>query len=455
MRPLPLFAANPTARYRAPLMEHVFVMPILPILPIIFPILSILIILLVADCHQTALAQATKNACLSCHLGLKPELARCARQWTESAHAPVSVYCEECHGGNPNSSRMPNIGEGGFMGKPSKRAIPGICDHCHADVLYMQKYDIRVDEENPYKNSVHGQQLLEKNNQDVASCVDCHGSHDIRKPDDPKSKVNHRNIAETCARCHDDNNRMKPYGLPTNQLAQFKESYHGRILYRQIKGKNPRLVPSCPGCHGIHSGKPAGGNQVADACCNCHLNIKRYFQKSIHSLLLKKNQKPRCIDCHGYHNIPYPGEELFTGESSSHCGTCHPRQSQQYQNGLKLRAIIIQTRKFAEKSRDRIDKIKKDLGIDISSLNMKMDDALQTLEDAVKATHSQDLQTVSRIIQNTYKHIASIDQQISQHYQEVRQRKRWLCRVLFIIGVAFSLVAYQRNRIKNQGLKTL
>jgi len=437
-----------------PLMGHVLVISIQSILFILF-ILSILSMIILVDCHQVTWAQDSQNNCLNCHMGLKPELAQYARQWAESAHASVPVCCEECHGGDPRSSKTPDVGKDGFIGKPSKQAIPALCSRCHSDILYMQKYDIRVDEESQYKNSVHGRQLQEKNNHDAASCVDCHGSHDIRKPDDPKSMVNHYHVADTCARCHADSNRMKPYGLPTDQLTQYKKSYHGRILYQQIEGKNPRLVPSCPGCHGIHSGKPAGVAHVADACYNCHLNAKRYFQKSIHSLLLKKNQKPHCIDCHGYHDIPYPGEELFTGESASHCGTCHSPKSPEYQNGLELRDLIKQARRFAEKSQHRIDKIKKDLDIDISSLNLKMDDALQALDEAVKATHSQDIQTVSRIIRDAHKYINTIDQQIIRHYQENRQRKRWLARVLLLICAAFFLVAYQRHRIKNQRGKAL
>ncbi|MEW5802014.1 MAG: hypothetical protein AB1847_07905 [bacterium] len=433
MRLLPLLSANP-ARHIMPLLAHVFA-------------LHILSAFILVHC-QTALALTIQNSCLNCHLGLRPELAQYAHQWAMSAHALVPVCCEECHGGNPNSPKTPRIGEEGFTGIPSKQAIPALCNRCHADVLYMRKYDIRVDEENQYENSVHGQQLLKKNNPDVACCVDCHGSHDIRKPDDPRSRVNHSRIAYTCARCHSDINRMKPYGLPTDQIVKYKKSYHGKVLYQKVDSKNTRLVPSCPGCHGIHSGKPAGVTQVADACYNCHLNVKRYFQKSIHSLLLKKNQKPRCIDCHGYHDIPRPSEDLFTGETGFHCGSCHTPESPEYQNGIQIRALIEQAKRVTETGQSSINQVKRHLDIDISSLNMKMDDALESLNQAIKATHSQDVQTVSLIVQDVYKSISTLDQQVSKHYQEARKRKQWLARVLLLISAAFSLIAYQRHRLK-------
>jgi hypothetical protein len=35
-------------------------------------------------------------------------------------------------------------------------------------------------------------------------CVDCHGVHDIKKIDDPNSRVVHENLLTTCQRCHPD-----------------------------------------------------------------------------------------------------------------------------------------------------------------------------------------------------------------------------------------------------------
>ncbi|MEW6379459.1 MAG: hypothetical protein AB1611_07610 [bacterium] len=410
-----------------------------------------LLISLLLDCRMSL---AVRSSCLDCHLGsARPELARYAQQWLKSAHALVPVCCEECHGGNPASPKTPVIGKEGFIGSPGKRDIPALCDRCHADALYMRKHDIRVDEENLYKNSIHGRELLERDNQDAASCVDCHGSHDIRKPDDPQSTVSHQNIADTCARCHANRDLMEPYGLPTDQLTRYKKSYHGQIVYQQVEGGNPRLAPSCPGCHGIHGGKPAGVDRVSDACNNCHLNCKRYFQKSIHSLMLKKNGKPRCIDCHGYHDIPPPSEELFTGKAASHCGTCHSPESPEYRNGQRLRALIKRARREAARSQSKIIRVKQDLDIDVSSLNLRMEDVLENLGQAIKATHSQDIQVVSQIISNARKYIIIIDQQVDQCYQEARQRKQWLGRMLLLISVAFLLVAYQRHRLKNQGSK--
>ena len=39
---------------------------------------------------------------------------------------------------------------------------------------------------------------------EVATCVDCHGSHTVLPKDDPRSPVNEANLLSTCRRCHED-----------------------------------------------------------------------------------------------------------------------------------------------------------------------------------------------------------------------------------------------------------
>ena len=36
----------------------------------------------------------------------------------------------------------------------------------------------------------------------VAKCIDCHQTHHIFKPDDPRSSVNQANLVATCRKCH-------------------------------------------------------------------------------------------------------------------------------------------------------------------------------------------------------------------------------------------------------------
>ena len=80
--------------------------------------------------------------------------------------------------------------------------------------------------------------LFQKKDTKVAICIDCHGKHDISGISDPSSSAHHKSIAETCAGCHADEDYMLPYGLVTNQLTAYNNSYHGMIIKGDSKGSH-------------------------------------------------------------------------------------------------------------------------------------------------------------------------------------------------------------------------
>ena len=74
------------------------------------------------------------------------------------------------------------------------RTIPApakpVCATCHAD------------QQTAYDHGVHAKAAA-AGNTNVAKCQDCHGSvHEILPASDPKSKVAHANIPQTCGACH-------------------------------------------------------------------------------------------------------------------------------------------------------------------------------------------------------------------------------------------------------------
>ena len=69
----------------------------------------------------------------------------------------------------------------GFIGVPPRTAVPKLCARCHSDPNFMRKYNPseRVDQDAEYETSIHGQRLA-KGDDKGATCIDCHGVHDIR-----------------------------------------------------------------------------------------------------------------------------------------------------------------------------------------------------------------------------------------------------------------------------------
>jgi hypothetical protein len=185
------------------------------------------------------------------------------------------------------------------------------------------------------------------------SCAGCHGgdptadlghAHVKEWPEKDRDK-NRAWVVQFCARCHSDPTFMHEFNaaLPTDQLAKFKDSPHGRTLL----DKHDDRAPSCVSCHGVHGIRPAKDPQskvyaqrVPETCGACHANPKimsgftradgsplpttqlAEYRTSVHGrALLERGDlgAPRCNTCHGNHAATPPG---IAGVSRS-CNLCH------------------------------------------------------------------------------------------------------------------------------------
>lgn len=186
------------------------------------------------------------------------------------------------------------------------------------------------------------------------SCAGCHGG-------DPTSdKLEHSFVKEWpgtgrdkdrgwilsfCARCHSDPGFMNPFNpaLPTDQLAKYKDSPHGKLL---LETKDPR-APHCVSCHGVHGIRGAKNplskvhpKRVPETCGACHANPETMagfklpngaahpttqlaeYRTSVHGrALLERGDlgAPSCNHCHGNHSGMAPG----LSSVSQSCGLCH------------------------------------------------------------------------------------------------------------------------------------
>jgi len=197
------------------------------------------------------------------------------------------------------------------------------CRTCHPDIRIQ------------YDTSVHGREF---------SCTACHGGDSAVMTVEAHSrkqnyigKPSRRDVPELCAKCHADPNRMKPYGLPTDQYAQYLTSQHGLLL-----AKGDTHVAVCTDCHGVHNILPRGEpnspvavRNIPATCGRCHADrglMAQYklpadqvekFRESVHGVALFVDQHPSaptCTTCHGEH-----GAAPLGGETGKVCGHCHSR----------------------------------------------------------------------------------------------------------------------------------
>lgn len=122
-----------------------------------------------------------------------------------------------------------------------------------------------------YRNSVHGEPLA-NGNLDVPVCIDCHTSHEIHSHFEPDSSIYPTHVSETCLKCHEDARYLDQYGFPPLRKETYLKSYHGAASKLGDTG-----VANCGSCHGSHlilrSDDPRAmthpGN-MGSTCGQCH-----------------------------------------------------------------------------------------------------------------------------------------------------------------------------------------
>ncbi|MFQ5794119.1 MAG: cytochrome c3 family protein [Candidatus Bipolaricaulia bacterium] len=289
--------------------------------------------------------------CIDCHRGIGRlphattlESVRCGlchrsaeALYQESIHAEAigegieeAAHCWDCHGTH-------NILPGREMGSLIyPQNLPSTCGRCHSDPELAQKYGIPI--ENPYElyeKSVHAQALAQ-GNIDVATCTNCHGSHEIRPLTELKSSIHKGNIPKTCSQCHE----------PVYE--NYVQSIHWKGYVTGV-----REAPVCNDCHLEHAilspedpGSPVYPRNIPITCADCHRNVRiteRYgipamrletYLSSYHGLALRGGNLTvaNCSSCHGAHKI-LPSSDSASWVNPNNlpqtCGQCHPGVGEQ------------------------------------------------------------------------------------------------------------------------------
>ncbi len=267
-----------------------------------------------------AVAQ-TDNSCVDCHAELDDDLAAPVHLIEQDAHTRQNLSCADCHGGDPTTqdedASMWDAED--FLGAPSRDEIPGFCGRCHSDAALIRQYNpsLRIDQEALYETSFHGRLLREGDNQ-VATCVSCHGAHGILASSDPRSLVYPANVPSTCGTCHSDAEYMSAYDIPTDQQAKYSTSVHGRPLL-----DGDLTAPACNDCHGNHGATPPGVSSLANVCGQCHPTMSSLINESPHRPAFEKLGIAACTTCHSHHDIATPTDDMVGTHASSICARCH------------------------------------------------------------------------------------------------------------------------------------
>jgi hypothetical protein len=159
------------------------------------------------DPHQNptpATRESTAEACGKCHVFQRHEHEESIHGESLAQGGTDAASCVDCHStqATPHSiARVLSPESPAYHG-----SVAATCAKCHAKTEVMGQYDVPTDVYKTYMTTFHGKANIlspyEITQHPKASCIDCHGSHNIKSESDPASPVAQANLPNTCGQCH-------------------------------------------------------------------------------------------------------------------------------------------------------------------------------------------------------------------------------------------------------------
>lgn len=279
-------------------------------------------------------AERVTESCGKCHREQKEKFFQSAHGKALLAKNPNAPTCIQCHSKNVT---VVTVGSDSVQLKIRQEQV---CVSCHVKKPLATATSATSTFVLAYEQSVHGV-ALKNGNRKAANCVNCHGSHEMKKGGDPASRVNRLNIPSTCSQCH------------AAITAEYRESIHGNsFLAGNIE------APVCTNCHGEHKilapkdpNSPVSKLHVsAQVCTPCHNSVQlsekfglaaergKSFDDSYHGLATKAGsvEVANCASCHGFHDIRKssdPKSRVNKANLVLTCGKCHPGANENFTRG--------------------------------------------------------------------------------------------------------------------------
>ncbi len=286
---------------------------------------------------DTAFAFRRNNqvtACAACHEEESAHFAHSAHGRELLRGTEQAPDCLSCH-------REPDGWRNGDHLAERKLAEVKQCEACHVrDEAVAGRTVLGARFVESFSKSVHGALLLE-GREDTASCVDCHGAHEMNRATIADAQTAKVHVAETCTKCHEEIG------------AEFESSVHAAGLARGNLDS-----ATCTDCHGEHDItehtnplSPVHERNVAQqVCASCHSSVRltaKYglashtfetFADSYHGLAMRGGavEVVNCASCHAAHAIKShldPTSTVHRDNLLQTCGECHPGANARFAQG--------------------------------------------------------------------------------------------------------------------------
>jgi formate dehydrogenase gamma subunit len=272
---------------------------------------------------------ARPQECADCHAGEASEPSLAERLAT-SVHADNE--CTDCHA----SISMDDLDQASDQ-PHGETVAPVDCGECHEEAAEVYRK--------------HGRLVL-GTDEDLPTCWDCHGAHDVLETSDPRSRAHPFNLSQTCKTCHADTDMVKRHEyLQDAPIRLYESSVHGQAV---LKGRY--LAATCNDCHsapgpgGERTGhrilgagdpeSPIHFFRIPETCGECHEPYMKDYWDGIHGQMVKRGKvdAPVCTTCHGEHGIIRPSDRRSPVSGArvaeATCSPCHESEVLNEKYGL-------------------------------------------------------------------------------------------------------------------------
>ena len=292
------------------------------------------------DCHQELAdsddfphaEQLQAPDCSACHDEEQATYLESVHGYASARGNPRAPSCATCHG-------VHEILPSSDPASPTHRSnLTATCAACHGKAGLLTNELVKFPQPfASYARSVHGNGNGNGNEHGPskvgATCADCHGVHDLRGANDPKSRINHANVSATCGRCH------------AETRDEYDASIHGLALSAGVSDS-----PTCNDCHGEHlilsatdpDSKTYARQLATETCGTCHddpVIVAKYrlqggvvgsYVDSYHGWATRREyaESASCVSCHTAHAVlpkAHSASTIHPDNVLDTCRTCHER----------------------------------------------------------------------------------------------------------------------------------
>ena len=265
------------------------------------------------------------EGCGKCHEAARDDFVHSAHGRALASKTAAAPNCLTCH------SDPKLVAPKGQSTIEQKLAQAKLCESCHVEKTEVASQVLRGTKfVASFERSVHGAALL-AGKKESATCIDCHGAHQMNRAIVPSARVNKQRQSETCGTCHHD------------QAAAFDSSVHAAALR-----KGNADAAACTDCHGEHdmrghkdpTSPVNAANLAQQVCANCHASVKlnqkygmasdafKSFSDSYHGLAARGGslEVVNCASCHHAHDIKASSDPTSSVSKQNlvrTCGECH------------------------------------------------------------------------------------------------------------------------------------